>query len=229
MKKGIKNRGWCNWPNREYKDDCESFARMAIRCDVWRAFFSSRLSDRLGRLKGRIIWFNRHEAFDKLLCEFDCSERLITQILGSFMRPGHEREIVFRRCDIYDKRAWTHLPLNCFIDTETLEPRGPTSERWLDMTEALRMNEVPLLSFSIPQKWTVSRECFSLHHRIKDDKRFAEMVFSHPYLDGRFQNRRWVADGWFPKEATRYEMETELLSKVRENCVSHWVTIGGCL
>ena len=225
MKNPNINPTWYNWPNREYARTLAEFTSMAVRCDVWRAFFVSPAFKSMNRMKGRIIWFNRSEAFDKLICEFPCSEQGLIKVLKGVMRRDCG-EISFRRNDIYDKRAWMYLPLDMFVDVEGMKPRMPEnySMGYRHETQVLIENEMPLLCFSVPKPWVVEESCFTLHHRIREGRRFAEMTFAHPYLDSRF-GKRWVADGWFAKETKRAEMYDTLLSEVKEKCVGHLVTI----
>ena len=211
-------------PNREYARRLAEFTSMAVRCDAWRGFFTSPAFKSMNRMKGHIIWFNRSEAFDNLSCEFPCSEQRLIKSLKGVMRRDCG-EISFRRNDIYDKRAWAYLPLDMFVDVEGMKPRmSEPCSGYRGETVILIENEMPLLCFSVPKPWVVEESCFTLHHRIREGRRFAEMTFAHPYLDSRF-GKRWVADGWFAKETKRAEMYDTLLSEVKEKCVGHLVTI----
>lgn len=177
----------------------------------------------LHKIKGRIIWFNRYEYFDNLICEFPCSEKKLREVITGIMRPGHELSVEFTRNDIYDSRAWAYLPLDCFVDVQGINKRISRKRGW--QHDTLDRNEMPVAHFGIDLPWVVSRDCFKLAHRLKDGGRFAEMTFAHPYLDPRFNNLRWVADGQFQREATRAEMESDLFSKVEERCKKYKVTI----
>ncbi|MFH1635029.1 MAG: hypothetical protein ABIG63_13625 [Chloroflexota bacterium] len=223
MSKLYRKPPWVVWPNRKYATDINDLARMGIRCDLWREFFSSPALDRLNRLRGHIIWFNRHQAFDVLICEFDCSESRLTKAIKEMMRPA--REVVFKRNDIYDPRAWAYLPLDCFLDVHGLKPRGKVRDQWLSESEILRLGEIPLIHFGVKKAWVVNARCFTSRHRMKDGRRFGQMTFSHADLDGRFENKRWVADGWFAKEASGKQVHDVLLSQVKEKCVRCLVTI----
>jgi len=213
---------WCNWPNRKYARDVEDLTRMAIRCDAWREFFSSETAAAFRRMKGNILWFNRYEYFDKLLCEFGASERQVTATIQGLMRPGHEKPVVFTRNDIYDARAWSHLPLDCFIDVQGMKPRTE-DPRW--PAEILSLNEMPSLGVSVRKPWVVSAACFSMRSRRKDGRRIAVMTFAHPQLDDRFNNKRWVAEEEFPVGTNSAEMRTRLLGTVRDKCKKCLVTI----
>lgn len=226
MAKRDKKSLWCNWPNREYQRGNNDLYLTGLRCDAWRQFLQSDTVKSFKRLKGNCIWFNRYEYFDKLIAEFDCTERTLRAVIKDLLLPEHrERPIDFLRSDIYDARAWAHIPLNWFVDgLESFNERGEKSKRrW--QYEVLLANEIPEVQFGIRKPWTVSRDCFTLHHRIKDGGRFAEMTFAHPLIDSRFENRRWVADGKFPREATRQEMTATLFVEVEEKCSRHLVTI----
>jgi len=220
-KKEIKVR-WCGWPNVSYAREMEDLFKVGIRCDAWRSFLSSETAAKLKKIKGHIIWFNRYEYFDKLICEFDCSEKRLRNVIKSLMRVGHEKEIEFIRNDIYDARAWTRLPLSCFAEVDGCLPR---SGKDLWQCEVLEHNEMPVILFGIKLPWTVSRNCFALTHRLKHGKRHAEMTFSHPQLDYRFDNKRWVAEKTFPKETNRKEMTEDLFAKAEDECTKHLVTI----
>lgn len=202
-----KEPNWINWPNMNYARDLEDLYTMGQRCDAWRAFMQSETIAKLRRLKGRIIWFNKYQYFDKLLCEFDCSEKKLRATIESLMRPDHKMPVEFIRKDIYDARAWAELPLSCFAEVEG-DP-----------------NEIPVIQFGLKLPWEISVDCFTLTHRIKDNLRHAIMTVAHPQIDPRFKGKRWVADQVFPRDTTRKEMETILLDKVRNECKRNLVTI----
>lgn len=221
-----KKPRWCNWPNREYQRGDNDLYLTGLRCDAWREFFSSETLRTLKRIKGHCIWFNRYEYFDKLIAEFDCAERTLRNVIKGLLLPGfQDRPIDFLRSDIYDARAWARVPLNWLLEgLQSFGERDPNQPRqW--QHEVLETNQVPEIQFGVKKPWIVTRDCFSLRHRLKDDGRFAEMTFAHPDLDPRFENKRWVADGKFAREATRAEMEAALFAQVEERCARHLVTI----
>lgn len=222
MKKAIKRQSWCDLPDRKtHMRDTEDLYKVGARVDAWRSFLGPTTVKKLKRIKGNVVWFNKWEHFDKLICEFDCTEKQLRRVIESLLRPGHEVPD-FLRNDIYDARAWASVPLNYFVEEASFNPRAIKKPfHW----EILEAHEVPLVQFGIELPWVVSRNCFSLAHRLKGDGRFAEMSFAHPQLDARFENRRFVADGIFRREATRKEMEEALFAKVEIECHRCLVTI----
>ncbi len=229
MMKSIK-APWCNWPSVSQAREIEDLYKVGARCDAWRAFLNSDTVKKLKRVKGYILWFNKWEHFDKLLCEFECTEKKLRAVIKSIMRPGHEMPIEFIRTDIYDAKGWTRLPLSCFAEIENCNERTG-EEHW--QYEILEKNEMPIVQFGLPMPWTVSRDCFTLTHCLKDDiaqgvccrRRHAVMTFNHPQLDRRFDGKRWVADMIFPRESKRKEMTEKLFAKVKAECAKHLVTI----
>jgi hypothetical protein len=214
--------GWCGWPDHSNMRATEDLFKLGARCDAWRIFFKSKAIASLKKINGHIIWFNRYEYFDKLICEFDCPQKQLISVLSRLMHPDHRVHIEFLRNDIYDARAWCYLPLSCFVNVEGFAKR--TGIKHLQ-SEILEINEMPVVEFGIKLPWTVTRDCFTLTHRIKGSARFAEMTFAHPQLDPRFNNCRWVADGMFPRETERKEMEDVLFARVQAECSKHQVTI----
>jgi len=221
MMKRIKPN-WCNWPYPGYKRDINDLAKVGARCDAWRSFFESPAHAKLQKVKAHVIYFNKYEYFDKLICEFDCSEKKLRNIIESLMRPGHEAPVNFVRKDIYDARAWSYLPLTCFVEINGCNERsGKRLWQW----EVLEHNEVPIIQFGIRLPWIVSRSCFTLTHRLKHGARYAVMTFYHDLIDSRFNGKRWVGEEMFPREATRKEMMEHLFAKVEKECAKHLVTI----
>lgn len=221
-----KEPRWCSWPNRDYQRGNNDLYLTGLRCDAWRTFLTSDTVRAFKRLKGQCIWFNRYEYFDKLIAEFDCTERSLRRVITARLLPEfQDRPIEFVRNDIYDARAWAHIPLNWFVDgLAPLSERDPNpGPRW--QYEVLAANEVPDVQLGIKKPWAVSRDSFSLRHRLKNGSRFALMTFAHPQLDRRFQGKRWVADGTFSREATRAVMFAHLFAEVAEKCGRHLVTI----
>lgn len=228
---------WCDWPNRKYGLEVHDLTLMAIRCDAWRAFFSSETAVALQRLKGHVIYFSQYQAFDKLICEFRCSEKQLARTIRKMFHPSLEfdgkpaRESnwtpIFRRKDIYDARTWTNIPLTWFVPVSEWKP--PTEdEHWRNLTQVLAAKETPTLQLSIELPWVVQRKCFTLRRRSKDRKLLWVMTFAHPDIDPRFGNRRWVAEAFadeFPPEATKMDVFEELLAEVRQQCAKHLVTI----
>ena len=219
MSRIVKETNWCTWPNRKYARDVEQLTRMAIRCDAWRMFFSS-TAQTLKKLKGHIIWFNRYEAFDKLLCEFECSERHLVKTIRPLMR--RDIPLVFRRSDIYDARAWLTLPLDCFVKIDGTNPRT-RDPRFQD--EALKLNETPIVRFSIRKKWIIDWECFTIQRRRRAGRVTDIVTFAHPDIDSRFEGGRWCAQKVFPAGTPKKQREAELLSIVREKAAQYLVTI----
>ncbi len=217
--------GWCSWPNREYMRPFTDLARMGARCDAWRAFLDSKTVAILRRMKGAVIWFNQYEAFDKMICEFDCSVARLAAVLSKLMLPDRRYRPTFTRNDIYDARAWAKIPLDCFVPVKDMKPRTRLDGMW--QNEVLPANEVPLLSFGVKVPWTVSRDCFTLRHRIKrsDGRRYAVLTFSHKQLDPRFENRRWCADGTFPRDMELGAVRAALWEKVERECKQYLVTV----
>ena len=219
----IKGGRWCSWPNRDYMRPFTDLARMGARCDAWRAFLDSRTVAILRRMKGSVIWFNRYEYFDKLFCEFDCSDARLAAVVSKLMPLNRRRRPTFKRNDIYDARAWANIPLDFFVPAKDMKPRTKMDQMWQE--DVLPANEVPLLSFGVRVPWTVSRDCFTLRHRIKGGERFAVMTFAHPQLDPRFQNRRWCAEGTFPRDMTLDAVESALWDEVSDKCRDYLVTV----
>ncbi len=150
---------WCTWPWREYARNLQDLATAGAICDAWRAFFSSQTVQALSALRGYVCWFNRYEAFDRLIMEFACSQRRLEDTLRFLMLPGKQTPIVFTRVDIYDKRAWCTLPLDHFAPVSGLGPRT-LDPFW--QQEALSLAHTPLVAFGIPMHWTVPSSCFSV-------------------------------------------------------------------
>lgn len=215
---------WCNWPNHDYARKLEELFITGARCDVWRRFMNSATLHRLHRVKGYIIHFNQYDYFDQLICEFPCTEKQLRRTITKLMRPGHEQPIVFKRTDIYDSRGWCTLPLNCFADCANAF--NPRTDKERSQSDALKLNEMPTIMFGLrAMPWHITSDMFTLTHRLKDGERLAEMTFAHPDLDRRFENKRWVADKKFSKEATREQMHADLLAHVRLECAKHSVRI----
>ena len=219
---GIKNPGWVDWPNHKYARDIEDLYKVGRRCDAWREFFRSETIEKLKKIKGYILWFNRYSYFERLICEFDCSEKKLRMTIESLMRTGHETPVTFVRKDIYDARAWADLPLNCFAEIDGCNER---SGEVLWQHHEILKNEMPIIQFGIRKRWVVSRDLFVLTHRLKYGERFATMTFSHPQLDPRFENKRWVAEKTFHKEASRKEMTEALFAEVEQECTKYLVKI----
>ena len=223
MMKKIKIN-WCNWPHRENKRDPGDLNKVGARCDAWRSFLQSETVAKLKKMKGNCIWFNKYEYFDKLICEFDCSEKRLRSVIKSLMRKGHGIPIEFIRDDIYDARAWVKLPLCYFIEIDVLEYKE-RSGKDIWQSDILKHNEMPIIYFGIKLPWVVDSSCFTLTHRLKNGERYAEMIFRHPQLDRRFDGKRWAADDTFPRETTRKEMTEYLFAKVKNECAKHLVNI----
>ena len=218
MMKKIKPN-WCGWPNQENARGIEDLEIMGMRCDAWRDFLSSETAAMFKKLKGSIIWFNKYQYFDKLICELGCSEKTAIKTIESLMRPGYIVLVDFVRNDIYDSRAWAEIPLICFADIQGNERSGDY------FGYELHKNEMPVIQFGLKKKWVVDMGCFKIKHRLKDGMRFAVMTFEHSQLDSRFDGKRWVAEQMFPRETTKEEMTEALFAKVKAECVKHIVTI----
>lgn len=216
---------WCIWPNPDYARAAEELYQAGLRCDLWREFFRTETGAALERLGAQSIWFNRYEYFDKVGCTLKCSEHNAQAGLRALMRPGHECPVEFKRIDIYEPRGWCVLPLDCFVDTSAanFQPRAGIGQHW--QHEVLEKNEMPVLQCGVLKSWTVSRDCFTLKHRVKFGIRHAEMTFAHPDLDSRFGNKRWVADGEFKAGATRADMTAALFLEVERRCRENLVTL----
>jgi len=215
---------WCSWPHRENQRDPGDFKKTCARCDAWREFLKSETIEKFKKIKGNAIWFNRYEYFDKLICEFDCSETKLRATIESLMRHDHRVSVVFVRNDIYDARAWAYLPLSCFSELSGCKNRG---EKRIWQSDILTRNEIPVVQFGIKLPWTVKRACFTLAHRLKADGRIAIMTFKHPQLDRRFNGKRWAAERMFPRDTTRAEMTKALFVEIENECAKHLVTISG--
>lgn len=213
---------WCGSPNHSNMRELDDLFKVGARCDAWRSFLKSKTVAALRQIKGHVIWFNRYEHFETLICEFDCTESKLTAVIKGLMLPKSREIVEFVRRDIYDARAWAYLPLGCFTKTTGFNKRTDTERMQYDV---LALNEMPIVQFGIRKPWVVTRDCFTLRHRIKDGGRFAEMTFAHPQLDTRFRNLRWVADGMFPREAKRADIEAVLFAKVREEAANYLVSI----
>lgn len=221
MSKGI-NGFCCSCPNVDYSTRASDLYTLGLRVDAWRQFLNSETIKKLNQLRCHILWFNQYEYFDALICEFDCPEDKLKSQLLKLILPGQEVNISFQRNDIYDPRAWCKLPLNCFVPMEKVNPRyNQPVWNW----EILDKNPVPEVSFGIKKPWVITKDCFTISHRIKRGHRFAEMTFSHPQLDDHFKNRRWVAEGAFPIECKRETMEAVLMAQVEDKCSKCMVTI----
>jgi len=221
MNKSIK-APWVGWPNQEYARDFEDLSKTGARCDAWRSFLQSETMAALKKVKGYVLYFNQHSYFDTLILECTCSEKKLRAVIEPLMRPDYKEPIICLRNDIYDARAWAHIPLNCFAEINGCNDRRGKS---IWQHEVLEQNEMPIVQFGIKKPWVVKRECFTLTHRLRDHDRKATMVFNHPQLDFRFKGGRWVADQVFPREATRAEMAAVLFAKVEKECANHLVTI----
>lgn len=221
MMKKIKP-SWCSWPDTDFKRDTEDLYKTGARCDAWRSFLQSGTVKTLLKIKGRVIWFNRYEYFDRLICEFDCSEKRLIAVIKSLMRSEHGSPLEFVRNDIYDARAWTYLPLSCFAE---IEGCGERSGKQHCGNGILKHNEMPFVQFGIKKPWVVKRSCFTLTHRLRHNERFAVMTFNHRQLDFRFKGKRWVGEKTFPSNATRSEMTDHLFKIVENECEKHMVTI----
>lgn len=225
MKSAIKRDSWCDNPDTENSRELSDLYKVGRRVDAWRDFFHSRTVDMLMRLDGAILWFNRWEYFDRLICEFDCSKEIAVETITGLMIAGHELPMDFIRNDIYDSRAWCNLPLDCFVDAHGF------SERTCDdipQYEVLKYNQMPILQLGIKKvEWTVTLDCFTFSHKLKDGERFAQITFDHPQLRAHFKGRRWCADGKFDRSATRKQMEDALFAKVITECQKYQVEIKG--
>lgn len=220
MKEAIKKQNWCNDANKKYARELDDLYKVGSRVDAWRDFFKSASCGMLKKLSGDIIYFNKFEYFERLICELKCTEgKAIASIEKVTLS---EPEINFLRDDIYDSRAWCRLPLSCFALTKGFNER---TERDLMQWDVLKYNQMPEVQLGINKAWTVSRGWFKFSHKIKNDERYAEISFNHPQLDKRFKGRRWCADGKFPRSATRQEMEAVLWGKVNTECQKHLVTV----
>ena len=197
---------------------------MGTRCDAWRAFLSSSTFEVLAKLRGHVIWFNKYEAFDRLIMEVSCSFKRLREALRGLIRARFldTTNLTPVRKDIYDARGWISLPLDRFVSIHGMHPRtgNPTWEH-----DVLARNEMPIVDIGLQTRWKVSRDCFHVIRRSKGRKPMAVMVFSHPQLDERFEEERWCAEQeWIPG-ANRQDMETALLPKVVERCKRYLVEI----
>lgn len=221
MKEAIKKQNWCNDANRKYARELDELYKVGSRVDAWRGFFKSDPCKMLKKLSGDIIYFNKFEYFERLICELSCTEAKAIAEIKKVMLS--EPEINFIRDDIYDSRAWCRLPLSCFVSTKGFNER---TERDMMQWDVLKYNQMPEVQLGINKEWVVSRGWFTFSHKIKNDERYAEISFYHPQLDSRFKGHRWCAGGKFPRSSTRQEMEAALWEKVNVECKKHLVTIG---
>jgi len=220
MKQAIKKKNWCNLPDSKYARETDDLYKVGSRVDAWRGFFGSPASRKIKKLPGNIIWFSKWEHFEKLIVEIDLPEDKAVKIIRKLML--HSEPIEFLRSDIYDSRAWCELPLSCFVKTKGFNKR---TDNHIMQYDVLKYNQMPIVQFGIKKAWAVSRGCFTFSHKIKNDERYAQLSFDHPQQDERFEGRRWVADGTFPRTATRREMEAALFAKAEAECREHMVTI----
>lgn len=216
---------WCDWPNRERKHGSSYLYRFSARCDAWKIFLQSKTIAKLKKLKGSCIYFSKYEYFDKLICEFDCSETKLTNLIKSLMRKDHESPVDFLRDDIYDARAWASFPLNCFAELDGCNERSG-KDRW--GSDILEYDEMPFVQFGIPLPWVVARSCFTLAHKLIENgaRRYAKMTFKHPQLSYHFDAKgRWAGEKIYPRKATRKEMEQDLFSRMKNELTKHLVRI----
>ena len=216
---------WCDWPNRKSSRGPSDLYRVSARCDAWKLFLQSKTIAKLKKISGSCIYFNKYEYFDKLICEFDCSEKKLKSVIKSLMRKDHEMPVEFLREDIYDARAWATLPLDCFAEINGCNERSG-KDRWSH--EILKYDEMPVVQFGIKLPWIVSRSCFTLTHRLIKDgaRRHAKLIFRHPQLRHNFDSTgRWAGERIYPRETTRKMMESDLFAKVKGELAKHLVTI----
>ena len=190
------------------------------RCDAWRTFLSSETAAKLRKLRGHVLWFNKYEAFDKLLMEFSCAEKRLLETLRELVVGNHTLP-PFRRIDIYDSRSWLFLPLDWFVPISGMNSRT-FDERW--QNDVLRINEVPILQVGLRRPWTVTRDCFRVIRCTKRRRRLAVMVFDHPDLDSRFAGKRWCAEIECEGK-DRHVIENDLFALTAAECQKHLVTI----
>jgi hypothetical protein len=197
---------WLERPleSEPFESQLNDLAMIAARCDAWRQFFE-KSSAKLSSLDGYFQWFNKHDLFSVSYLEVDCPELELQSTLKSILIDP-TAAIEFRRWELSDSRAWAAFPLSAFVPIEG--------------------QEVPLLHIGRKQTpWAVSAECFKVSHRLKNGGRFAVMTFHHPDLHMRFKGAQWAEDGMFPRETTRSELRSALLSQVRDRLRGSLVTI----
>ena len=217
---------WCDWPNRKSSRGPTDLYRVGARCDAWKIFLQPKTIAKLKKISGSCIYFNQYKYFDKLICEFDCSEIRLRNAIFSLMRKDHELPVAFIREDIYDARAWASLPLDCFAELDGCNERSG-KDRW--GYDILKYNEMPVVQFGIKLPWVVSRSCFTLTHKLIEngERRRAKITFKHPQLRHNFDSKkgRWAGEDIYPRETTRKEMEDDLFPRVQNELAKHLVTI----
>ncbi len=217
---------WCDWPNRKSSRGPSDLYKVSARCDAWKLFLQPKTIAKLKKISGSCIYFNKYEYFDKLICEFDCSEIRLRNAIFSLMRKGHELPVAFLREDIYDARAWASLPLDCFTEVDGCNERSG-KDRWNH--DILKYDEMPVVQFGIKLPWVVSRSCFTLAHKLVEDgaRRRAKITFRHPQLRHNFDSKkgRWVGEKIYPRETTRKEMEDDFFAEVKNELAKYLVTM----
>lgn len=229
MKMAKKRQNWCDSPYfvREISD----LYKVGSRVDAWRAFLLSEKIEVLRGLGMSVCSFNQYAMFDNLIIMLGCPEESAISGMRSIMRPGHEREIAFHRCSIYDLRAWAYLPLSCFAEAHGFNEWAKDKDIW--QRDILKFNPMPYLQVGIKKEWVVSPDCFTFSHKIKvdrkswpyDKKRFAQVAFNHPRLDRRFNGNQHVADGVFTIDKSIATIREELMAQAIEVCAKHAVTV----
>lgn len=199
---------WCNWPNRDFARQIDDVYSMGASCDAWRRFLVSDTLRALQKVKGHFGWFSRYEEFDKLLVEFDCSEKRMRHTINGLRAAEFANEdYSFTRMDIYDARSWAKLPLRWFVE---VDPRvDPTIQ----------------FGIRIPAQIDIAR--FHLSHRMKKGQKMALITCDDTRFDGRFKGKRWCAERAFPRGTTRQDEWDVLMGEVREKCQKYLMTIVG--
>ncbi len=231
MKKAIKPQDWCNSPYcvREISD----LYVIGSRVDAWREFLLSEKIEVLRSLTMSVCSFNQYLMFDQLIIILDCSEKSAIAGIRSIMRKGYEQEFEFSRDSIFDKRAWTHLPLSCFADAQGFNERDQDQKLW--QSDILKINPMPEFVVGIKKGWVVPADSFTFSHKIKVDtknwpvikKRFAQVAFNHPHLDRRFKGNQHVSSGFFPVGKDIAAIRGDLMQQALVVCAEHAVTVQG--
>lgn len=188
-----------------HEEIIENLRVTSFKCSAWLDFFKTDVLSIFQRAGGSVI---SHD-LEELYYEFPYEPGAIADLITSFMRPGTDFPIRFKRTDIFDSRGWCTIPLACFV---------PLS------------GDVPQLKIGLrDMPWEITSDCFRLYHRIKRNDRLAEMYFVHPDQERGYSQSmkrgRWVAEEKFELGAKRPDMHAHLLASVRARAAEHFVRI----
>ena len=135
---------------------------------------------------------------EDMYLEFDGAERDVRRLIGKLQLDPSD-DYIFKRPDIYGKRAWAIFPLGSFVPT-TCRDR---------------------VRFGISQPMVFAVSCFRLEHQIRraTGRRWARLYCVDRRLDQeRFGPKRWVAENKdYESDTPREKMFEELLAKVEEH------------